>query len=402
MTGDLRTVLAVAVITTPLSFVAAADESATLGGRFPGQRSDESITCSRAISESGSWNGWALFQGARACFTEERHFDGNFLLIAGQIRSLTDLFLLLPVGDADEIEAGNLYGLIFYQAGGVGYDQLYRDPALTEKLFDRLGEWKPSFFDGYDPGWRYKQGEKLGAYDEIAAYNSAARVAQLTHYAELIRRDDYFAASQEFAELQQRNPGGFVEGTPDADRADELTGKMHELAQSIAMPTPKLEPPDMTRFEADPDANFEQVWTGFNGPESGELLILESEESIRNSWISRALGKRELNVILSEVDFKNQIVVAFAIGERSTATGTMYINKVSYNAILESLFVGARVGVNEAGCKFLPAKSYPFALAVAERPPQVPASRGNGVSNFPDGCKQPKSGTPLAPAEGRP
>jgi hypothetical protein len=363
-----------------------------------GSKSEKPKACAETIERSESLNGLELFQASASCFSEERRFEGTFLLIAGQIRSMTDMSLLSPLGDADEIAMAELYGMIFYQTGGVGNDELYRDPILTQKLFSQLEEWNPSLFDGYDPGWTYKRKAKPDLYEKTAKSHWEHRLAQLQRYTVLIGRDDYYAASKEFVELQKRHPRGFDANSADGHRATELTKVMRQISQEITSPVPRLESSVDFQFEPDPDADFKRLLVGFNGPASGGLIVLESKEGAKNSWLSKSLTQGQLAEVLSEVDFEHQILVALAIGERTTATGAMFITDVSYNAILELLMVVGRVGVNKPDCHFPPATSYPFALAVAKRPAKAPGfpgySIGNSVGNFGDGCKPPKSGEP--------
>ncbi len=387
MTIRLRRPLAAFAVAGPCFWLPA------VAAETPAGEESAPLACAEAMDRSTVLNGRTLIAAAASCFRDARHVEGNFLLVAGQVRSMTDMSLLTPAGDADEIAAAELYGLIFFQAGGTGYDEVYRDPLLRQQLFDGLDAWSPALFDGYDPGWRYRSGPAASLYDEMAAYMKATRLAQVRHYAELIQDDAYYAARREFGELQARNPGGLVAGSPDADRADALMSIMREISAAVPKQTVDLKPPDIPPPEPDPDAGFEQLWVGFDGPESTGVAVFENEAGVLSSWLPDAIGGVELADILARVDFETQILVALAIGERETATGAVHMN-VSYNAIHESLTVSARVGVNEEGCDFPYSKSYPFALAVVARPPLVPDHPGYGLSNFGDGCKPPISGRP--------
>ena len=83
----------------------------------------------------------------------------------------------------------------------------------------------------------------------------------------------------------------------------------------------------------------------------------------------------------------------FLVRER-TATGQVFVTNASYNALINSFTVAARVGVNEGECSFGHMKSYPFALLIAPKPPKVRGGSGYDIANFGDGCKQPQSGVP--------
>jgi hypothetical protein len=333
--------------------------------------------CSRGMEQSTKLNGAALFDAAGGCAVEGMSFEATFLLIAGQIRSMADLSVLRPAGDADEITMGKLYGRIFYRTGGAGPDSIYRDPIQTKQLFDRIEKWVPKLFDGYNPGWRYKAlGKNSPAYAETVSELKAHRVAQLQSYARLISNDDYYKTKQRLDEILRRNRGVTYSGTADARQVDELTKEMARIERTLALPPSKPTPSKPFRFEPDPDANYKHLHTGFNGPARPELVQLRSAKEARESWIAKALGVKELDSLLSQVDFRTQLLITLAIGKRTTATGSLFITNVSFNAIRESLHVAARIGVNEKDCDFPPAVSYPFALVIAKRPGKEIDSQG--------------------------
>lgn len=223
---------------------------------------EASTACTRSMSQTRRLNGLAFFQAAATCFREERHLEGTFLLIAGQVRSITDLTLLEPKGEADERARAELYGVIRSRAGGPGYDEFYRDRASTQDLFARLEGWSPAFFGGYDPGWSYEPQANPGAYKQMAQRQATFRIAQLRRYAELIRHDDYYAASRELAELRKRNPRGFRVNTPDALRAAELLRVMKRVDRAILTPIPRLEGSDSFLIEPGSGTDFEPLMFG--------------------------------------------------------------------------------------------------------------------------------------------
>jgi hypothetical protein len=89
-----------------------------------------------------------------------------------------------------------------------------------------------------------------------------------------------------------------------------------------------------------------------------------------------------------QVHFDSQVLLAFAAGDRDSATGQVFVTDVSYNSLIDSFTVAGRVGVNETDCSLGRMKSYPFAVVIAPRPPKMPAGSGYDIGNFGDGCKQ--------------
>ena len=174
--------------------------------------------------------------------------------------------------------------------------------------------WQPAFFDRYDPGWAYKPLAEPAPYEAVAREVKAHRIVQLQGYAQLIRRDDYYEASQELARLQAANPDGFDAESEDGRRAMELTELMWKLGREVETPPPPRSS-EAFRFEPDPDADYEQLHVGFNGPARPHAAVFESEDAARAAWLAKALKEDELAVLLSKVDFETQVLVAFSVGK---------------------------------------------------------------------------------------
>lgn len=362
--------------------------------------SDSEARCSDSVGRMAQLNATQLFDAARTCGAEKRPFEATLLMIEGQIRAMADMDLLAPKTDQDQLQAAKLYGTLFYVAGGAGDRDLYRDSAKTTQLFQQIDLWVPAFPTDYDPGWQHKKRPTEAAYDESINYAKSYRVAQLRGYAALERNDQYYAAETELFEIQMRNPKGIVTGSSDGARAQELSQVMSSIGAGIKQPA--LPKPRPFVFTPDPDADFKQVLVGFNGPKGPGVTVIRSAADAAGSWLSSALSPDDLKKLLAEVRFDSQIVVAFAAGKAETATGQMFITDVSYNALIDSFSVAARIGVNEEDCHFGRTESYPFAVVIAKRPPKIPNGSGYDVGNFGDGCKQPKSGVPTVPSVSKP
>ena len=52
-------------------------------------------TCAEAVANAEIHNGFMLFQGSVACYGEGADLEGTFLLVAGQLRSIADMAVLL-------------------------------------------------------------------------------------------------------------------------------------------------------------------------------------------------------------------------------------------------------------------------------------------------------------------
>jgi hypothetical protein len=338
--------------------------------------------CADVVSRSAQLNASQLFDAAPACAAEKRSFDVTLQVIEGQIRAMADMEMLAAKTDQDQLLGAKLYGKIFYTFGGAGDPNLYRDPAKTDALFQRIESWMPAFPTDYDPGWQYKKRPTEEAYGDSVKYAKAYRLAQLRSY----------AAETELTRIQARSPRGIDTTSSDGKRAQELSALMNKISQGMPPPVFPRERPFV--YTPDPDADFKQILVGFNGPERAGMTILRSESEVAASWVASTISPDDLKKLTAQVSFDSQVLVAFAMGERDTATGQVFVTNASYNALINSFTVAARVGVNEAPCAFERRKSYPFALVVAPRPSKATGGSGYDVGNFGDGGKQPQSGVP--------
>ncbi|MBL4787935.1 MAG: hypothetical protein JKY60_02410 [Kordiimonadaceae bacterium] len=365
---------------------------------------DEKVTnsqsCDLALQTAPALNSSQLWQGASDCGKSGNKDGATFLLLAGQVRAMTDMSLLRAATDEDEIKVGDLYGRLYSQTGGSGYDDVYRNPVRSLKLFDRLRHWVPSIDDSYNPGWSYKGKVDGPKYDQIAACQNAVRRQKLSWYANLIQNDDYYAANNALKKLRVANPGAVTVGSDLYKQMGVLQAQKRKATLGISMPRTQPEACDFQSvYEPDPDADFTQLYTGFNGPHHSGASVFRSKDAVIKSWIAKSLSQDDLAVLLDQIDFEKKILVALSVGKRTTVTGTFHISDVNYNSIHKSLNITGLIGVVEEGCDEPRSEAYLFALAVAPRPDTLPMAPGYFQQNFPDGCKPAVSGEPTEVSE---
>jgi hypothetical protein len=109
----------------------------------------------------------------------------------------------------------------------------------------------------------------------------------------------------------------------------------------------QLPKPRPFEYTPDPYATYKQLFAGFNGPQNPSLTIIQYEAAARASWLNSAMSPEEFKSVLSQTSFDSQVLVAFAMGERETATGRVYVTDISYNALLDSFSAqGYAIGEN--------------------------------------------------------
>ncbi len=265
---------------------------------------------------------------------------------------------------------------------------------MRDELFRRLENWNPSYSDAYDPGWRKHDTGEAARYDAVFGKQKAYRLALLRNHVTLINNAEYGAAKRELTALNERTKGRLTGGSEDFKRWSALKIKLARLKRRLVTPVPKPESQRVRPQPAEGDPNFRQIYSGWNGPKHKSIIVLEDKTEVAASWLAKALTEEELSEVLSKVDFSSQALVAFGIGKRTTATGSLFFTKTPEQSPVTYLIM--RVGVNEQACDRAQASSYPFALAVVERSAMTRSASSNNLqANFGDGCKPAKSGQPV-------
>lgn len=189
--------------------------------------------CDAQIQAANNLNGPDLLVGSTICSAAGKPVEGSFLLNAGQTRSIADLALMVPATRADSDVQTELYGFIYFYAGGPGSDEVLREPALRDRFFQLLDSWSPYYAADYDPGWNNRREPDAQAYASAIQEARAGRRQQLAEIARLFSDDTYYALHRRFQELQADNASTYTEGTPQAEMSLDLQRRMAERAREL-------------------------------------------------------------------------------------------------------------------------------------------------------------------------
>lgn len=228
--------------------------------------------CEAQVSQATVLNGPDLFFGASVCSLAGKPVEATFLLNAAQNRSIVDLMLIVPATRADSDRTMELYGFIYYSAGGPGGDEVFRDPALRDRLFTLYDNWSPAYGPDYSPGWSARRRPQPEAYQAAVTEAKASRRRQLSETAQLYSDESYYALHRRFQELQRRTSGTYVEGTADANLSRELQRRMSERAAELGVRDSGFEegqPGDRSPPEFPP-----------NSPASEEVVLPHSSDPV--------------------------------------------------------------------------------------------------------------------------
>jgi hypothetical protein len=153
-------------------------------------------------------------------------------LISGQIRSTTDMSLLEPRGESDEKLIAELYGMIFYQFGGAGGNEIYQDESVYPEVLENIRLYTPVIGKTYNPGWNHKEAPSTEEYSIFISEGKDHRLKQLTDLVSLLKNPEYVALSEQLKELQKEPDGG-------GKRTLELINKMREISGAPKVPIPQ-------------------------------------------------------------------------------------------------------------------------------------------------------------------
>lgn len=175
-------------------------------------------------------NGPQLFYAA----VVEAHLGNDIealkYLIAGQIRSTTDMSLFSPATKSDEKLMADLYGMIFYQFGGAGRKEIYQDEAVYQKVLANIRSYQPTIDDSYNPGWSHQGIPSNSEYLDAVSKGKDHRLKQLTDWVSLLQNEEYIFLSEALEEIK-KNP----------DRANEaldIVNRMSEISGAPQVPVP--------------------------------------------------------------------------------------------------------------------------------------------------------------------
>ena len=191
--------------------------------------------CEGQVARAATLNGPDLFHGAAICGAANRPVETAFLLNAGQARSIVDMNLIVPATRADSDVTVQLYGFIYSYGGGAGDDAVFRDPALRDRLFRMLDSWSPAFSSDYNPGWNARRRPEAAAYSAAINEVMSGRRQQLGDLSRLYSDQTYYTLHRRLEELSARQSHSFVEGTPEAELANDLQRQMDARAVALGL-----------------------------------------------------------------------------------------------------------------------------------------------------------------------
>jgi hypothetical protein len=151
-----------------------------------------------------------------------------------------------------------------------------------------------------------------------------------------------------------------------------------------------------------PQLQFKNIYIGYNGLKysKNKVTIFDDKSSIENSWIGSSLSKEELIQLFNKIDFSRQFLLVYLQGEDGDTTGTIFVENLSYTSDSSLRYINVITSVNVGypspkKCTLPKLISYPFVLAVVERPKNDFKVAGSSyvAYSFEDECVRKRTNT---------
>jgi hypothetical protein len=239
--------------------------------------------CLAQIAKASSSNGPGLMYGARLCAVVKKPLESSFLLLAGQLRAMSDILLMPPATQSDDRSLMPLYGALWAGGGMAGIDDdILHDPAERARFFQMLDAWAPAYGPDYDPGWSVRKRPDAAKYAATMAQAKADMRKNLDRVVRLDSDDRYYALQRQYNAILARIPrsGGMAPGTADYKLFKDLGKRMRErgIALGVEMGPP---PPDFTDpASVKAEAAKAAARSPPASPEKGEAVVSASVDPV--------------------------------------------------------------------------------------------------------------------------
>jgi hypothetical protein len=138
--------------------------------------------------------------------------------------------------------------------------------------------------------------------------------------------------------------------------------------------------------------NFSQLLVGSDGPTIPGVFVFRDAESVDRSWVKAALTPKQMSEALQRVDFKRQVLLAYASGWDKGATGTITVVDVAQYRYGDNppVDVTVKVGQVRKDCRDSVTVKNPFVLVIVDTPTGSDLVAGYTAMSFADGCGEGK------------
>lgn len=345
---------------------------------------------------SAASNAIALFQESSDALERHNLQMAGATFFMAEIRAEADFHCFPPSDDANnkgvtEVQEQNA------TVGFRVYQLLEKDPKVLAAVISIVDSWVPIAPANYSPGWATKS--RCADYKKAVDDSMQFTMQPVRDFSRLLNMPEYYTAFSIYSDVYQDYSAPPPDDAYSAARLKEAadarktildieqsTG-IHSMGARIAYGQEeplgfKVIKTGTTRKpirlpEAEPSSNL------IGQPEEVEIAI--TAEAFDRIWKAMfpqgPLAEKE-----PVVDFSAHLVVIAFAGEQLAVNAPMFINRIDYEPQFSGIDVFVRVPVPTKDCK-KPQDSYPYVIAVMDKPVKKPVTTGYDRQNFPfDGC----------------
>lgn len=119
--------------------------------------------------------------------------------------------------------------MLYFGGGAAGVkDEVLRNPIERQKFFTLLEQWRPSYSQTYDPGWKARKRPDAEKYHSTLTEAKAGLRHQLGRTVRLVSDDQYYSLHRQYMEILERHPNGLPAATPAGKLAADLQRRIRE------------------------------------------------------------------------------------------------------------------------------------------------------------------------------
>ena len=278
------------------------------------------------------------------------------------------------------------------------------DPAILARMATDAEAWTPTLTKSYDPGW--KSATRCDDYAGVVNRLKAQMLPLMQRGATLLAVPEYRRAYLVYMDVMQDYSAPPPEGAYGPKRVADLAeaiGTMRRIESENSLPyfgqMAGMDTMQPVPFHVIASGQAARPVAYNDGADpavaNGVTHIIGDAAGLARLWHA-LYGDGASAPAMPAVDFSKQVVILALAQGRSITASRMFISRIeSEDKPFPGLMVFLRIPVWPGTCFPHAATVYPYAVALMDRPGQLPPSAGFDMQNFPaTGCPEIIGGRP--------
>lgn len=287
--------------------------------------------------------------------------------------------------------------------------------AVMSHMVADVSAWDPSITPSYSPGWTYKS--RCSDYPSVIGDMRQEFLQQPERLLVLYKQPGYEQAYGVFTDVEQ----DYDRAPPDDAYSPARLKQLADAVQTMRSVEQQQNKPFVGTMAAlshpiafhvlgtsRPDHSITYGGEKDDPPDSHEVHLIHDQAAFQRLW--DVLDAGFVPMPLPDVDFSKQMVVFVQQAQRDASADRSFINRIEFSDGPNPLLVVyVRTPVWLDMCHPDSSQSYPYMIAVIDKPGHLPVTTGIDEQNFPmEGCPDgeapwpppwiPMGATPVEPA----